>query len=872
MRETQERVLFTALAVTFRFDWVMASDNNRKWQYSREDLDQTPSRKDGIDADKELGYRQQAANLIQDMGQRLSVNQLTINTAIVYMHRFYVYHSFTVFSRYAIAPTALFLAAKVEEQPKKLEHVLKICYVCLHPDKPHLDTHSDSYLKQAQELVQNELVLLQTLGFDISVDHPHTHVVKCTQLVKASRDLSQMAYFMATNSLHLTTFCLLYKPTVVAAMCIHLSCKWSKYEIPLSNDGKAYWTYMDPIITEPLLDTIIEEFLKILNRCPTRLRKLKNYKPSLTASSSNKETYEFSEKDVKHHPSSNTPVSAGEKPENNHPPPKLKEKKPAMSLQEYKRTHPNTRVPTKPAPPTQPVHSSSGHTKPVESRNNQNPMDPSRSTLPQSRPHPHQQPHPSSRAPPQKPDLNRSHNRPTAHPEAHRNMMKPQQPPNEKKPDQSKGWHQAPHSQQPKQPKPEPSSTPDDLAAVNKDLEGRIRTEKLKQRAAPESHHNRSATHSGVTSSGRHLPKDAQEARRHHSEKTHAAHSHSQKESKALDYKAMCELYKRNPEKLHHYLKQKAAAVALSTEEKNLLGKLRAKEEERRKRKQAEAALKHQQQKSTRPPPPPPPAAATAASSEASVAPLRIKLSSSDGQLNTSVAKIVGSSSGSGSEVSPVRARKRGHLDSGGQVEHSAAKLSKRGHHHHHSGNGSSSGGSKHKHHHQHRHHSKSSKKHSEILNDAIFQKSLSDAISKSHMQVKQTSGKSIPTVTLKRAANGSGPPVFTPMPNTAMFDPSAPIPMSMPDEIFEDEEDSGAFVAGSLPTGGSYDSARSSPEPGEINESPPHRPKQPAKVPGLMSPSSGSDTKLHRGYGYHSNNEKDFSSPPPLVQRSTVN
>lgn len=50
------------------------------------------------------------------------------------------------------------------------------------------------------------------------------------------------------------------------------------FQIPLSSDGKHYWSYMDPSISEPLLDTIITEFLKILNRCPTRLRKLKNYR------------------------------------------------------------------------------------------------------------------------------------------------------------------------------------------------------------------------------------------------------------------------------------------------------------------------------------------------------------------------------------------------------------------------------------------------------------------------------------------------------------------------------------------------------------------------------------------------------------------
>ncbi|RVE46526.1 hypothetical protein evm_008817 [Chilo suppressalis] len=103
-----------------------------KWYFTKEQLQNSPSRKCGLDADKELAYRQQAANLIQDMGQRLQVSQLCINTAIVYMHRFYAFHSFTQFHRNAIAAAALFLAAKVEEQPRKLEYVIKVAHVCLH--------------------------------------------------------------------------------------------------------------------------------------------------------------------------------------------------------------------------------------------------------------------------------------------------------------------------------------------------------------------------------------------------------------------------------------------------------------------------------------------------------------------------------------------------------------------------------------------------------------------------------------------------------------------------------------------------------------------------------------------------------------------
>lgn len=47
-------------------------------------------------------------------------NQLCINTAIVYMHRFYAFHSFTQFHQNGIAMASLFLAAKVNKTYKHI--------------------------------------------------------------------------------------------------------------------------------------------------------------------------------------------------------------------------------------------------------------------------------------------------------------------------------------------------------------------------------------------------------------------------------------------------------------------------------------------------------------------------------------------------------------------------------------------------------------------------------------------------------------------------------------------------------------------------------------------------------------------------------
>ena len=88
-------------------------------------------------------------------------NQLCINTAIVYMHRFYCVHSFKTFHRHVrhqtcqwssltfalpplqlLATAALFLAAKNEEQPRKLQYVAQASYACAYKDQPMLDIQS----------------------------------------------------------------------------------------------------------------------------------------------------------------------------------------------------------------------------------------------------------------------------------------------------------------------------------------------------------------------------------------------------------------------------------------------------------------------------------------------------------------------------------------------------------------------------------------------------------------------------------------------------------------------------------------------------------------------------------------------------------
>lgn len=64
------RALFVSCCSKMATSAVSTTD---RFYFTKEQLQNTPSRKNGIDPEKEQSYRQQAATLIQDMGQRLSV-------------------------------------------------------------------------------------------------------------------------------------------------------------------------------------------------------------------------------------------------------------------------------------------------------------------------------------------------------------------------------------------------------------------------------------------------------------------------------------------------------------------------------------------------------------------------------------------------------------------------------------------------------------------------------------------------------------------------------------------------------------------------------------------------------------------------------
>lgn len=56
-----------------------------RWYFTKEELRNSPSRAHGVDPEKELSYRQQAANMIQDMAHRLNLLVRGLHASVVFL-------------------------------------------------------------------------------------------------------------------------------------------------------------------------------------------------------------------------------------------------------------------------------------------------------------------------------------------------------------------------------------------------------------------------------------------------------------------------------------------------------------------------------------------------------------------------------------------------------------------------------------------------------------------------------------------------------------------------------------------------------------------------------------------------------------------
>jgi hypothetical protein len=242
------------------------------------DISQLPSLKDGMTAEEEAMKRRKTCRFIEEAGRVLKLPRVAVSTAMVFFHRFYAKHSFSTHDRFEVAVACIVLAAKTEESPKKVNTVILDCHDLKQrgmqagrisqqggganstppappppsSSSPSLDPKGEEFLKLKERILLLERVILHTIGFELSIDHPYkffvdqikklivTRQVKyitpppptmnCAQVItKMMNELVQFAMSFANDSMH-TSLCLQFTPQQIATACVYLAGQFSKVQ------------------------------------------------------------------------------------------------------------------------------------------------------------------------------------------------------------------------------------------------------------------------------------------------------------------------------------------------------------------------------------------------------------------------------------------------------------------------------------------------------------------------------------------------------------------------------------------------------------------------------------------------------------------
>ncbi|KAJ7948931.1 Cyclin T1 [Quillaja saponaria] len=223
-------------------------EDGSRWYFSRKEIEEnSPSKRDGIDLKKETYLRKSYCTFLQDLGMRLKVPQVTIATAIIFCHRFFLHQSHAKNDRRTIATVCMFLAGKVEETPRPLKDVILVSYEIIHKkDSAAVQRikQKEVYEQQKELILLGERAVLATLAFDFNVHHPYKPLVEAIKKFQVAQNaLAQVAWNFVNDGLR-TSLCLQFKPHHIAAGAIFLAAKFLKVKLP-SDGEKVWWQEFD---------------------------------------------------------------------------------------------------------------------------------------------------------------------------------------------------------------------------------------------------------------------------------------------------------------------------------------------------------------------------------------------------------------------------------------------------------------------------------------------------------------------------------------------------------------------------------------------------------------------------------------------------
>uniref|UniRef100_A0A803KQ40 Cyclin-like domain-containing protein n=1 Tax=Chenopodium quinoa TaxID=63459 RepID=A0A803KQ40_CHEQI len=165
-----------------------------------EDVDvvQQLDRDRGITLDDFKLVKMHISNYITKMAQLVKVRQRVVASAITYMRRVYTRKSLTEFDPRLVALTALYLAAKAEENPEDIRYRFDI-----------------------KDILEMEMKILEALNYYLVVFHPYRSLTQFLQDA-GMMDLMQFTWGIV-NDTYKMDLILIHPPHLIALACIYIA-------------------------------------------------------------------------------------------------------------------------------------------------------------------------------------------------------------------------------------------------------------------------------------------------------------------------------------------------------------------------------------------------------------------------------------------------------------------------------------------------------------------------------------------------------------------------------------------------------------------------------------------------------------------------
>lgn len=220
-----------------------------QWLFTEAELLRTPSILDGLSPEKERENRGKGVNFILQVGIMLKLPQITLATASVYLHRFYMRHSmFDLPTRpglhyYSMAATSLFLATKVEENCRKMKELVVACVRVAQKDPTKaVDEQDREFWRWKDNILHNEDLLLEAICFDLSLEPPYKTLFELlVHFGEENNKRLRNAAWAFVNDSCLTMLCLLFPSRTIAASALYAAAKHCNVSFPDDKHGRPWW-------------------------------------------------------------------------------------------------------------------------------------------------------------------------------------------------------------------------------------------------------------------------------------------------------------------------------------------------------------------------------------------------------------------------------------------------------------------------------------------------------------------------------------------------------------------------------------------------------------------------------------------------------